>query len=63
MIIKIIALLIGLVAVFLTFRVKWVLSAIFRISEPSLETILKVKYVALALAVIAFLAVFLADKL
>ena len=58
MAVKIIAVVIGVIAVLLTFRVKWVLKTFFKTDEPSLDMQLKVKYTALALAVIAFITVF-----
>lgn len=58
MIIKTIAVIICIIALIMTFKVKWVLETFFKTKEPSLETQLKVKYIALALAAAAFIAVF-----
>ncbi len=57
MVIKIIAVVLGISALLLTFRVDWVLKTFFHNDDPSLEDRLKIKYIALAIAVIAFVSV------
>ncbi|MCC8160518.1 MAG: hypothetical protein LIO53_04265 [Oscillospiraceae bacterium] len=56
--IKIAALVIGLIALILTFKTKLVIEKVLK-REPTEEMVLRVKYIALALAVIAFLSVFI----
>ncbi|MDO5396642.1 MAG: hypothetical protein Q4G33_01815 [bacterium] len=63
MVIKIISVLMGIAALLLTFRVDWVLRTFCKNNEPNLNDRLKVKYIALAIAVLAFVIVLLADKL
>ena len=58
MTVKIIAVILGVAALLLTFRGQWILSNILRIPEPSQEQILRTKFIALAIAVIAFITVF-----
>lgn len=55
---KITAVILGLIALFLTFRATWILNNIFKISEPSQKHILRTKIAALIIAVIAFIMVF-----
>lgn len=59
--IKIAALVVGLFALVLTFKAKLVVERVLR-KEPTEGMVLRVKYIALALAVIAFLAVMLFGK-
>ncbi len=47
----------GIAALLLTFRVDWVLKTFCKIDEPSINDRLKIKYIALAIAVVAFAAV------
>lgn len=63
MVIKVIAVILGIAALLLTFRVDWVLKTFFKVEEPELNDRLKIKYIALAVAVVAFAMVLLADKL
>ncbi len=56
--IKIAALILGLIALVMTFRAKWIVEKVLK-KEPIEGLVLRVKYIALALAVIAFLAVFI----
>ncbi len=56
--IKIAALILGLIALVMTFRAKWIVENVFK-KEPIEGMVLRVKYIALALAVIAFLTVFI----
>lgn len=56
--IKIAALILGFIALVMTFRAKWIVEKVFK-KEPIEGMVLRVKYIALALAVIAFLAVFI----
>lgn len=58
MAVKIIAGILALAALLLTFRGQWVLSHVFKISEPAQNQIMSMKYVALGLAIIAFALVF-----
>ena len=57
MIVKIIAVILGIIALLLTFRVEWMLEKFFGNEEPSMEDKLKVKSAAAVIAVIAFAAV------
>lgn len=57
MIINIIAIVLGIAALLLTFRVEWVLKKFFKKEDPTIEEKLKVKCVAFAIAVVAFAAV------
>lgn len=59
--IKIAALVVGLFALVLTFKAKLVVESVLK-KEPTEGMVLRVKYIALALAVIAFLAVMLFGK-
>lgn len=61
MIIKIAAFIIGLIAIVLTFKAELILEKVFK-KEPTPGLVLRVKYVALALAVIAFMAVFILGR-
>lgn len=61
MIIKITAFIIGLIAIVLTFKAELILEKVFK-KEPTQGLVLRVKYIALALAVIAFMAVFIKLK-
>ena len=63
LVIKIISVLMGVAALLLTFRVDWVLKTFCKNNEPDLNDRLRVKYIALAVAVVAFAIVLLADKL
>ena len=63
MIIKIIAVVMIIIALLLTFRVDWVLRTFFKKEEPTMDDRLKIKYAALGIAVIVFIAVLLVDKL
>ncbi len=63
MIIKIIAVVLIIIALLLTFRVDWVLRTFFKNEEPTIDDRLKIKYAALGIAVIVFIAVLLVDKL
>ena len=58
MVLKIVLLILGALALIINFRAKWVLETLFKQDEPSLEMLLKVKYSALALAVLIFIAAF-----
>lgn len=62
MIVKIIAIVLIIIALLLTFRVDWILKTFFKKDEPTLEDRLKVKYAALGIAVIVFAAVLLTDS-
>lgn len=55
---KIIAIILAVIALLLTFRGKWILTNIFKIPDPSDKQILWAKFAALGLAVIAFITVF-----
>ena len=57
MIIKITAFIIGLIAIVLTFKAELILEKVFKKG-----LVLRVKYIALALAVIAFMAVFILGR-
>lgn len=59
--IKIAALLVGLIALVMTFKAKLIIEKVLK-KEPIEGLVLRVKYIALALAVIAFLAVFIMGR-
>lgn len=59
--IRIAALAVGLFALVLTFKARIVVEHVLR-KEPTEGMVLRVKYIALALAVIAFLAVMIFGK-
>lgn len=59
--IKIAALAIGLIALVMTFKAKLIIEKVFK-KEPIEGMVLRVKYIALALAVIAFGAVFILGR-
>ena len=61
MIIKITAFIIGLIAIVLTFKAELILEKVFK-KEQTQGLVLRVKYIALALAVIAFMAVFILGR-
>lgn len=61
MIIKITAFIIALIAIVLTFKAELILEKVFK-KEPTQGLVLRVKYIALALAVIAFMAVFILGR-
>ena len=61
MIIKITAFIIGLIAIVLTFKAELILEKVFK-KETTQGLVLRVKYIALALAVIAFMAVFILGR-
>ncbi len=56
--IKISALIIGLIALVMTFKAKLIIGSLLK-KEPEEGMVLRVKYIALGLAVIAFIAVFI----
>ncbi|MCD8180998.1 MAG: hypothetical protein LUF26_05905 [Firmicutes bacterium] len=56
--IKIAALVIGIIALILTFRTKLVIEKVLK-KEPTEEMVLRVKYIALALAAVVFITVFI----
>lgn len=56
--IKIAALVIGIIALILTFRTKLVIERVLK-KEPTEEMVLRVKYIALALAAVVFITVFI----
>ncbi len=58
---KITALLIGLIALLLTFKAKLIIEKVLE-KEPTEGMVLRVKYIALLLAVIAFLSVFILGR-
>lgn len=60
-VIKIAAVIVGVIAVFMTFKAKFIIEKLFK-KQADERMILRVKYAALALAVIAFLAVFILVK-
>ena len=60
-IIRITAVLLGLIAVFMTFKAELIISKVLK-KEPTERMVLRVKYTALVLAVIAFLAVFIIGR-
>jgi hypothetical protein len=56
--IQIAALLICIIALFMTFRAKFILEKVFK-KEPNERMVLRVKYIALVMAVAAFLIIFI----
>lgn len=56
--VKIAALVVGLAALLLTFKAKFVIENILH-KEATDRMVLRVKYIALALAIIAFISVFI----
>lgn len=59
--VRIAALAVGLIALIMTFKARFVVEKIFK-KEPDEGMVLRVKYIALILAAIAFLAVFILDR-
>ena len=59
-VISVIALILGVIALFMTFRAKFVLEKILH-REATDKAVLRVKYAALGVAVAAFFAAFLLD--
>ncbi len=59
--IKIAALAVGFAALLMTFKARFIVSKILK-KEPIQGMVLRVKYIALALAVIAFLAVIISGR-
>ncbi len=59
-VISVIALILGVIALFMTFRAKFVLEKILH-REATEKAVLRVKYAALGVAVAAFFAAFLLD--
>ncbi|MBQ8300789.1 MAG: hypothetical protein IJX57_02345 [Clostridia bacterium] len=59
--VKITALIVGLIALILTFKASFVIEKVLK-KEPTERLVLRVKYFALILAVIAFLAVFISGR-
>lgn len=59
--IKIAAVLVGAISLFMTFKAKLVIEKVLK-KDADERMVLRVKYAALALAVIAFLAVFILVK-
>lgn len=59
--IKIAALLLGLIALFMTFKAKMIIEKVFK-KEPVEGLVLRVKYIALLIAVIAFLLIFILGR-
>ena len=58
MAVKTAAIILGVIALVLTFRADWILSNILKIPEPNQKQILTVKFIDFFVAVIAFLMVF-----
>ena len=59
--VKITALIVGLIALILTFKASLIIEKVLK-KEPTERVVLRVKYFALILAVIAFLAVFISGR-
>ena len=59
--IKIAALALGLAALFMTFKARFIVQNVLK-KEPIQGMVLRVKYIALALAVIAFMAVIISGR-
>ncbi|MCH5210900.1 MAG: hypothetical protein J1F01_08055 [Oscillospiraceae bacterium] len=60
-IIRIMAVLAGLIAVFMTFRAEFIITKILK-KEPTERMVLRVKYTALIIAVIIFLTIFILER-
>ena len=58
---KIIVFIICIMAAVLTFRVEWVLKTFFKRTSPDEKQIMKLKYIALFLAVLAFITVLISQ--
>ena len=58
--VKILIIVMGIIALFMTFRAKFILEKILR-KEATEKAILRVKYAALAVAVIVFVIIFITD--
>lgn len=61
MIVKIVALIVGFIAVFLTFKAELIIEKVLK-KEPTRGMVMRVKYIALALATIAFILVFIMGR-
>ncbi len=59
--VKIAVIVMGVIALFMTFRAKFILEKILH-REATDKAVLRVKYAALGVAVAAFLAIFLLDR-
>lgn len=59
--VKITALIVGLIALIMTFKASLIAERVFK-KEPDEGLVLRVKYFALILAVIAFFAVFISGR-
>lgn len=59
--VKIAALAVGIIAVLMTFKAEMLIEKVFK-KEPAQGMVLRVKYLALLLAVIAFAAVFISGR-
>lgn len=55
------AVLAGLIAVFMTFRAEFIITKILK-KEPTERMVLRVKYTALIIAVIIFLTIFILER-
>ena len=60
-ILRVVVMALGLIAVFMTFRAKYIIEK-FLHKEATDDLVLRVKYVALALAVISFITIFLLNR-
>ncbi len=59
LILRIIAIVLAFMAIALNFRGEWIIKKVFKTDSPSPNSILKAKFIALIIAIIAFLLVFL----
>ncbi len=59
--VKIAVIVMGVIALFMTFRAKFILEKILHM-EATDKAVLRVKYAALGVAVVAFAAIFLLDR-
>jgi len=62
LVIRIIAVIMGILALLMTYRVDWLLKNIFHMDDPTPQQRLRVKYIALGVAIASFVMVMAADK-
>ena len=58
--VKILVIVMGIIALFMTFRAQFIIEKIFH-KEVTERMVLRVKYAALCVAVIAFIVIFITD--
>ena len=58
--VKILVIILGIIALFMTFRAQFIIEKLFH-KEATEKMVLRVKYAALGVAVIAFIIIFITD--